>query len=167
MSGLPQYVDPLRLAETRESIAGQLAIGAMPRLREALSDDSGTVEFRLNFSRDDQGLVRILGEFSTSLSTVCQRCLGPLQLSLAGAINAAPVAADEGEEAMPTEAEPLVMSEGRIHLPGFIEDEVMLALPIAPVHDEGKCRRSAGAGPDPAPRARPFEALKDMNIRKN
>jgi len=166
MPGLPQYVDPLRLAETEESIAGRLAVGAMPRLRETLRDDSGTVEFRLKFRRDEQGLVRIQGEFSTSLRTICQRCLEPLELKLAGVINVTPVGAATGLQSVPVEPEPLMLSEGGIHLPGFIEDEVLLALPIAPMHGAGECAQRPGARPDARQRARPFAVLKGLNIRK-
>ena len=165
MPGLPQYVDPLRLAETGESIAGRLAVGAMPRLREVLSGDSGAVEFRLNFDRDEQGLVRILGEFSASVRAVCQRCLEPLELPVAGTIRVAPIEGD-GTRVMPAGTEPLVLSEGRIHLLGFIEDEVLLALPIAPMHEEGMCKQRPGAKPDAGQRARPFAALEGLTLRK-
>jgi uncharacterized protein len=166
MPGLPQFVDPLRLAETEETIAGRLAVSAMPRLTEALRDDSGSVEFRLQFRRDDQGLVRVLGEFSTSLRTTCQRCLEPLQLALSGAIDVAAVGGENGTQNLPPGAEPLVLTEGRIHLPGLIEDEVLLALPIAPMHEEGRCTPKSGARASGGGSGGPFAALKGLNIQK-
>jgi uncharacterized protein len=167
MQGLPQYVDPLRLAQQEESIAGRLPVSAMPRLKEVLRDDSGTAEFRLKFRRDEQGLIRVLGEFSTSLRAVCQRCLEPLELPLAGTINVTPVSTETGTERVPAGAEPLFLSEGRIHLISFIEDEILLALPIAPVHGSGQCATRRGTPPDDGRSSRPFAALKTMNIRKD
>jgi uncharacterized protein len=166
MPGLPQYVDPLRLAETEESIAGRLAVSAMPRLREVLRDDTGVVDFRLRFRRDDQGSVRVLGEFSTSLCMTCQRCLEPLGLALAGTIDVMPVAREDGGPVTPAGTEPLMLSEGRIHLLGFIEDEVLLALPIAPMHEGGECAAREGAKPGRERHAGPFAVLSNLNIRK-
>lgn len=167
MPGLPQYVDPLRLAETEESIAGQLPVSAMPRLREVLGDDSGAVEFRVQFRRDEQGRVRILGEFSASLHTVCQRCLDPLVLVLTGPIDVTPVNPETASPVAPAEAEPLLLTDGRIHVGGFIEDEVLLALPIAPAHRRGKCVQRSGTAPDGRDYVHPFAALKGLNVRKD
>jgi uncharacterized protein len=167
MPGLPQYVDPLRLAETEESIAGRLAVSAMPRLREVLRDDTGVVDFRMTFRRDDQGSVRVLGEFSTSLCLACQRCLEPLTLALTGTIDVTPVTGDDGTPgSAPAGTEPLMLSEGRIHLPGFIEDEVLLALPIAPMHEGGECAAREDAEPGRERHAGPFATLRNLNIRK-
>jgi uncharacterized protein len=166
MPGLPQYVDPLRLAETEESIAGRLAVSAMPRLKEVLRDDTGVVDFRLTFRRDEQGPVRVFGEFSTSLCLACQRCLEPVTLALAGTIDVAPVAQEGGTQGVPAGAEPLILSEGRIHLLGFIEDEVLLALPIAPMHERGECAVCDDSKAARERDAGPFAALRNLNIRK-
>jgi uncharacterized protein len=167
MPGLPQYVDPLRLAESRESITGRLEVSEMPRLREALRDDSGVVEFQLRFSRDERGVVRITGDFSSFLNTVCQRCLEPMELRVSGAINVSPVTPELSNQELPAGAEPLALNAGRIHLPGFIEDEVLLALPIAPMHEGGACAGRRSGRHEAPQRARPFDALKQLNLRKD
>lgn len=166
MPGLPQYVDPLRLAEAGESITGRMAVSAMPRLRELLQDDSGAVEFRVDFRRERQGLVRIVGEFSTSLRVVCQRCLEPFAFDVAGAIDVVPVASGEDARELPAGAEPLALNDGRLHLPAFIEDEVLLGLPLAPVHAREDCAGRRPAARPVALRQTPFAALRDLNIGK-
>ena len=121
MPGLPQYIEPLRLTESGEEISGSLPVSALQRLAGQLHDPRGTVEFRLVIGKNEQGLVRIRGEYSTQLTMTCQRCLEPLGLRIANTIDLAlvPGAVQAGQ--LPAEIEPLTLVEGHIHLASFIQ----------------------------------------------
>lgn len=165
MPGLPQYVCPQRLAESGERIAGQLELRDMRRLRELLYDESGTVTFHLDFEMSEQGFVRIAGGYSTCLRVVCQRCLEPLEFGLERPIEVAAVPAAEVSGRLPASVEPLTLEEDdRLHLAGFIEDEILLGLPIAPMHEEGQCRVLARPEEGDPDASHPFAVLRNLKI---
>ena len=167
MPGLPQYIEPLSLAESGEGISGSLPASALPRLASQLQDRGSTIEFWLEFGKTDQGLVRIRGEYSTQLTLACQRCLEPLHLRIANAIDLVmvPGAVEAGK--LPEEVEPLTLAEDQIHLASFIEDEVLLGLPMAPRHERGQCPQWIEQEKETEPaRNRPFAVLKDYRPGK-
>ncbi len=147
---LPEFVDPLRLAETRQTLKGRVAVTAMPRLMAALDMPSparGEVDVDLAFSVDGQGVRRVLGSLHAELDAICQRCLQPMILPLHVNIALGIVRALDEAEQLPDEYEPLVLAsvtEGQ-SLAAIIEDELLLALPVAPLHEEGQCPVRSGA----------------------
>ncbi|MBI2993686.1 MAG: DUF177 domain-containing protein [Gammaproteobacteria bacterium] len=156
----------MRLAESGETISGSLQLRALQRLGRWLRERDGVVEFRLEFSKDDRGVVRVKGQFSTELTVACQRCLEPLVLRIAQPIEvdlaADTIAVDEhgaGDE-------PGETADGPVHLASFIEDEVLLGMPMAPRHDPARCPKPAGTEASSA-RVSPFAVLKDYHPEKS
>ena len=143
-NALPEFVDPLRLAETRQVLKGQVAVAVMPRLMAALDISSparGEVDVDLAFGVDGQGVRRVLGSLHAELDAICQRCLQPMILPLHVNIALGIVRALDEAEHLPDEYEPLVLAsatEGQ-SLAAIIEDELLLALPVAPLHEEAQC----------------------------
>lgn len=143
-NALPEFVDPLRLAETRQVLKGQVAVAVMPRLMAALDISSparGEVDVDLAFGVDGQGVRRVLGSLHAELDAICQRCLQPMILPLHVNIALGIVRALDEAEHLPDEYEPLVLAsatEGQ-SLDAIIEDELLLALPVAPLHEEAQC----------------------------
>jgi uncharacterized protein len=60
---------------------------------------------------------------------------------------------------MPEDAETLVV-EGRVSLHELVEDELLLVMPMFPVHSEGQCA-APGAGMDARPEPAVDPAAKD------
>lgn len=149
-SSLPEFVDPMRLAETRQTLKGRVVVTAMPRLMAALGmPHSGEVDIDLAFSVDGQGVRRVLGSLHAELDVICQRCLQAMILPLHVNIALGIVRALDEAEQLPDEYEPLVLApitEGQPQsLASIIEDELLLALPVAPLHEEGQCPVRSGA----------------------
>lgn len=160
MPGLPQFLEPLRLAETRETLSGELQADGMQRLGGLLHAKAGTVRFRLSFERNDRGFVCISGEFSTKLTLVCQRCLEPLETEVAGPIAVALIANLGDAERLSGDREPVLLHDHTIHLACFLEDEILLALPLAPTHAAGVCAATGTGSNTASLKANPFAALK-------
>jgi uncharacterized protein len=155
MPGLPQYIEPQRLADVGGNIAGRLRIDDMRRLADLLLERAGTVTFRLEFSLNEQGSVRIEGEYATTLAVLCQRCLEPLELDVAGPID---VILDDLLPAL---------VDDRLHVSGFVEDEVLLGLPLAPMHGAGQCPANIRSGQADAAEAGPFAVLAELKTAKD
>ena len=178
-NALPEFVDPMRLAETRQTLKGQVVVAAMPRLMAALAmppSVQSEVDVDLAFSVDGQGVRRVLGSLHAELDAICQRCLQPMTLPLHVDIALGIVRALDEAEQLPDEYEPLVLAsvtEGQ-SLAAIIEDELLLALPVAPLHEEGQCPVRSGAldkvvaeDLPPEGRKRPFAVLAGAFGNKN
>nr|MCX3330407.1 YceD family protein [Bacillus pacificus] len=79
-----------------------------------------------------------------------------------------PVRSDEQSEALPEAYEPIGVNEfGESDLLAMVEDEIILALPVVPVHDSGHCGVSEagmvfGELPDEAQKPNPFAVLASL-----
>ncbi|HEY5702226.1 MAG TPA: YceD family protein [Gammaproteobacteria bacterium] len=137
---LPQTIEPARLAMSGEKLAGQYAIDEMSRLVERLHDQSGIVDFHLAFKRDeDQKLTLITGDVSTEVSLICQRCLEPMSLSMKSQVNLGVIRKSVDLSILPRGCEPLYEEDAPFVLRDLIEDELILALPLAVMHEQNGC----------------------------
>jgi uncharacterized protein len=161
MPGLPKFIEPQRLADQAQTLSGDIPLADMPRLGELLCDTDGAVAVRLNFGRNEHGQVHIGGDYRVSLGLICQRCLKPLKTVQAKPVDVTVMAEGQPLDLVEGGSEPITLTGEKLHLAGFIEDEVLLGLPIAPRHETGACR-AAGGDRNEKPVRRPFAALKTL-----
>lgn len=133
---LPQYIDPLLLADKRGSIKGQIAIKTLDRLADILHDDSGSVAVELFFGRAGR-LAFCEGEIRAVLALKCQNCLGSVSWSITGTVKLGIVGSIDQADKLPEDYEPLLVNEeGAVLLKDLIEDELLLLLPTFPKHEQ-------------------------------
>lgn len=166
-SELPHIIAPERLARAGVCVQGQLQLRAMSRLAALLVDDRGTVSLTLAFSLAEHGAVRVSGDYATQLRLVCQRCLEPVTVSLADTIEVG-IVFTEAARQLPGPVETLVLTEETMVLTDFIEDEILLGMPIAPKHEHqtapaGCCADEQIAQPEQA-EPNPFHVLKTLQL---
>lgn len=168
MSGrLPKYVSPLRLAQTRERLRGEIPLSEMPRLEAATGGQPGTVSVDLSFGRDEDGLYGIAGQVSADVELTCQRCLGALHHRLAAEVALGIITAEEQAVNLPEHYEPLLVKDERVVLAELVEDELLLGLPSFPRHDDAACA-AVPAKPEPEKgekRPNPFAVLARLKKR--
>ncbi len=164
-AGLPQLIAPERLADAGERIVGELKVRGMTRLAAALDDDRGAVRMELDFARVEGGVIRIRGAYEAELQVVCQRCLEPFAMRLSRAIDVGVAGDPAALKRLPQGIEPLLLGRETMALADFIEDEMLLGLPLAPMHRPEECA-VAVQNEEPAVRANPFLALKELNIKR-
>ncbi|MCG8324454.1 MAG: YceD family protein [Thiotrichales bacterium] len=160
---LPQTINPLRLARSDATLNGQIKIGELDRLGAVLSDTDGEVRFGLAFAQDANGRTIVTGNCSACLALKCQRCFDPMQVEISTATRLMVVNSIEAARDIPDDYEPLLFSGDDISLRQLIEDEMLLALPIAPLHETEKC--NAGIEQDGVQedyRVNPFAVLKTL-----
>lgn len=137
---LPLTIEPKRLAKHGETLSGQYALHEMHRLGELLHDKSGKISFRLQFSHDDDSRISfIMGEIQANIHIVCQRCLGCMDLKIERTVYLGIPDGQDETLKLPEDCEPLILDEQSVLLDSLIEDEVLLAIPIAPMHEAEKC----------------------------
>jgi uncharacterized protein len=151
---LPNRLDPWRAVHQGLAYAGEADLKDLPRLAEAVLGAAGPARYRLRFGRDVQGQTVAEGQAGMAVRLTCQRCLGEVVVTLEAPIALALVRADGAADALGLEPGPAVagplealpLGEGSIHPLDLIEDELLLALPLVPLHAPGECQ--AVAAPD-------------------
>ncbi|MGZ8190828.1 MAG: YceD family protein [Methylococcaceae bacterium] len=131
---LPEYIDPLQLADKRGALKGQIALNSLDRLAEMLHNDTGNVFVDLFFSREGR-LIKIEGQIEANLELKCQNCLQALEWAVKTAVRLGVVTSIDQANRLPEDFEPLLIVGGeKIILKNLIEDELILALPAYPKH---------------------------------
>lgn len=141
MSGrLPETVQWDRLTEGGETLRGTLALRGMTRLAGCLLDSEGDVDVELESGIDAQRIRYLRGHLRTILHQVCQRCLQPLAYPLDIDVCLGLVLSEDEAEQLPEIYDAYVFDQRMVALKVIIEDELMLALPLVPLHDADRCR---------------------------
>jgi len=161
---LPVQIDPIRLADEGVRLQGELSDGDMPRLRKFYAPGSrpAAVTVDLQFERAAQGVRRMRGTIHVCMEMVCQRCLKPLSVEVTAqpflTLLQSEVAEEDGEALQVT---------APIGLRELVEDELLLAMPMIPVHAETECTSLAKAAvPVPEEKENPFVVLQTLNAKK-
>jgi uncharacterized protein len=155
---LPGSIEPILLAEQGAHLAGTLPIKAMPRLVEAGLDGDDMAQVDLRFGRaefgDAQGgtspgargsavaprgsVYEMTGRVSATVHTACQRCLEPMALTLEAEVRLLLLRAGERADGLAPEVEALVVDRP-LRLSALVEDELLLVLPMIPMHPAEAC----------------------------
>jgi uncharacterized protein len=142
MSRIPVSLDPFLPRALNQRWEGDYSGDDLPRLRAASAEGSKiAVHAELSVVRGVLGEIRLQGRIDGEAGQVCQRCLEPIawrfRLEPNVALVAAGAAAGLGEDEDRVELGP----DGLFWPTAFVEDEILLALPLAPRHDECGARR--------------------------
>jgi uncharacterized protein len=155
----PAAIDGLAFARTAAVLKGRLGMEFLPRL--ALSGGSGAVlDFVLTGEINERGKSGLRLSVDGSVRLQCQRCLGSLEIPVQ--IEAQlEFAASEAEATAADDDIERVVASRELSVAALVEDEVLLALPMAPRHEQ--CSAAAGLGADAKPSA--FQALAALRKR--
>jgi uncharacterized protein len=133
LARLPEYIDPLHLADKRGVLKGQIPLDNLKRLADLLFDDSGAISVELFFQREGR-LATIDGRLEVVLQLRCQNCLGALVWPVNCAVKLGIVTSMAQADKLPEAYEPLVLEGETLLLRDIVEDEILLALPTFPKH---------------------------------
>ncbi|WP_296444007.1 YceD family protein [Rhodoferax sp. UBA5149] len=139
----PSHLDVKAFAQAASEIAGHDLLSKYERL---MKETQGLgAERPLNWSArgelrtDEAGAEQVWLHLTvdTSLPLTCQRCMGPVDLAVVVNRSFRFVDSEEAAEAQDDEAEEDVLALSQeFKLTDLIEDEVLMALPLVPRHEE-------------------------------
>ena len=143
-------------AREGEKISGVIVLRDMPRLADQLAADAGEVQWQLSGGVDKWERPFLRLRVQADVELVCQRCLKSMPFR----VDADTVLTQFADEATLDEAveqdEDLegILIEPELDVEMLVEDEILLALPYAPLHATcdvagGAAGRSAQAKPNP------------------
>ena len=157
-------IDGFEFASAGATQEGRLPLSAFPRLQDVLVSDSGEVEYKVRGVRDERGRPGLQLDVRGTMPLRCQRCLERLAFEV-DAHSLLVLASSQAEldaERNEAEAPDRVLGAKEMVVRDLVEDELLLALPYAPRHDD--CE--APEGSDEA-RTSPFAVLRGMIERKH
>jgi|AutmiccommuBRH23_1029490.scaffolds.fasta_scaffold01945_7 uncharacterized protein len=166
---LPRAVAARKLASQGQRLGGAVAQEVLPRLMDAVLESGPQVTVELQFSAEEGGKPEIHGHVETRVTLNCERCLKPVELTLAAEPALGLVRTDAEAEALPGRLDPCVLPGEDLDLFELVEEELLLALPIVAMHEDVSCQPWL-AGVDDADDAddtqSPFRALERLKPRR-
>jgi uncharacterized metal-binding protein YceD (DUF177 family) len=172
-AGLPDLVDCARLAEGEARLRRVYEFGELPRLGGLLAESQGTLSAEFTFVKLPSGRPGAAVSIETVPQLVCQRCLQGFSRPVSGG-SEIEFAESEAAQATDPGRELFVMRNGLVSLRALAEEEMLLALPIAPACDTPvACGNAPGyvtgdetpgvnGAASPEQTRRPFGALQDL-----
>ncbi|MSQ48971.1 MAG: hypothetical protein EXR30_01110 [Betaproteobacteria bacterium] len=130
-------IDGLEFARTGLAFQGTWPVSAFLRLCELLRTEDGTLHYELRGVPEKQGRLGLKLKVDGALQLVCQRCLGALELALRidVSLQLAATQAEVDAEPLTAEGPERIVAGREMPVRDLVEDEVLLALPLAPRHE--------------------------------
>jgi uncharacterized protein len=166
----PPWSQPLdidRLADGGADLDFAVPLAELSGVRSLRTGVTGEVRAHAHFGRA-QGLTVAELRLDGEAVLECQRCMRPLQLPLHVSSRIALIGAEADAARVPEDLEPVLARGGRISMDELITEELLLSLPIVPLH-EGAASCAAQAAPAASAQAgethRPFARLDELMKR--
>lgn len=138
--------DPFRFAAEGRALGGEVAEAKLVRLVDALAEAAGSIRYSVRGTVGDDRKARLLLEASGMLQLRCQRCLGSLGWPLALETELVLVRPGESipDEELEDDEADAIEAAPDMDVLALLEDEILLALPIAPRHEDCDAPRPEG-----------------------
>ena len=164
-AGLPDVIDCVRLAEDGAVLRRDYELSELPRLKDVLAAPLGRLSASFSFAKLASGRPGAEVTVRADPPLVCQRCLEGFAFTVRSASEIEFAASEEGG-AGDSERDVFWAPNGQVSLRELAEEELLLALPIAPACSTPLTCGKAPAGKE-TPDAigemrRPFSALQDL-----
>jgi uncharacterized protein len=162
-------IDGFEFATAGATQEGTLPLGSFPRLQDVIVSEAGEAAYKLRGTRDARGRPSLQLEVRATLQLRCQRCLGPLSHEvdtdelLVLAASQAEIDADPITVDMPSR----VIAGKEMAVRDLVEDELILALPYAPRHEECEAHPEGSDAGNEKAMSSPFAGLRGMMQRKH
>lgn len=177
-SPLSEVIKPHKLARKAAKLQGFVPLSALSELSAlALNDagvEPGSVSVDLSFRVSEEGFSVVEGDLAVDLPVRCQRCLGVLSLPLRASAHllfidettrdGKSIDAEPYQERFEGRFEIYPVADEQANLFSLIEQELLLELPIVPVHDHCEALMTTAADDSSAEaasteRENPFSVL--------
>ena len=137
---IPVSIDPFRAAQSRLTHVGRIPGQQLKRLNELSAGDCSDVNVSIECNVDLQGIVYLEGKAVTELTLLCQRCMTQVNTEVTVDFSFSPCKTQAEIDELPDAYDPIECDEnGEIRLHQLIEDELIVAMPIIPMHENENC----------------------------
>ena len=157
-------IDAFAFSRLQERAEGEVQVAQLTRLASETADQAGVVRWSLAGGADKFGHPQLRLVIAGQVNLICQRCLTAMPFEIAS--ESALVLAKDEDAADAIEAQidddevDVIVGSAAFDVTLLVEDEALLALPLAPKHDV--CPAQAGAVPEADGKVSPFSILKNL-----
>jgi uncharacterized protein len=166
--GASKLRDVRKLSDARAILDLDIPLAELPGIPVELISGGAPLHVEVQFGRE-QGLMIAQVALKGELQLVCQRCMGALKWQVDSHSPVLLIESEAQADAAPAQSETYLAAEGRLSIAALAAEELLLALPIVPLHERGAaCKegKSVPAMPEPAASgqvtARPFADLRAL-----
>lgn len=173
----PQHLDLKAFATSQSALSGEVDLHSMPRLRADCAEDvAGKAEWsaqgELRPASDGQAAVWMHLQAKTEVPLTCQRCLKTVEQALEINRSFRFVKDEATAEAQDDESdEDLLVLSKDFDLLALVEDELLMALPLVPMHTSCQSEHAPtskdDSGADADTKPNPFAVLATMRLGKD
>jgi DUF177 domain-containing protein len=163
--GASKLRDVRRLSDARAILDLEISLAQLPGVPVDPLSGGAPLRVRLQFGRE-QGFMVAEVEMRGELGLVCQRCMGPMKWRVDSKSHVLLIESEAQADGAPAEWETYLAAEGRVNLAELAAEELLLSLPIVPLHTDIECEDGT---PTEAPKpeveqetARPFADLRAL-----
>ena len=131
-------IDCLEFARSGGVLVRSVGLDQLPRLAELLTTTAGLLSVRLEGWRDGQGKSWLQLDIAGEPVLCCQRCLGGVKfaLDIRSRLQLMAPGEDWPDDDLVDDSADAIAAEKALAVLPLVEDEVLLALPIAPRHEQ-------------------------------
>jgi len=146
-------IDSLEFARSGSLLRRDVGIGDFSRLADLLVSTDGSLNIRLEGRRDAEGKSWLLLEVEGAPELRCQRCLGGMrhELRIVSRLQLVGPGEEWPDEDLADDSADAVEAEKELKVLSLVEEEVLLALPIAPRHASCEVPAAGTAGSEASP----------------
>ena len=150
-------IDSLQFAREGGRKEGLVPVAALERLVDVLADNAGELAWQVKGERDGEGKSWLWLSVQGSLNLRCQRCLEavPYSLDIASRLLLVPPGGPWPEDlqdgGLADDESDAIAASTELGLLPLVEEEVLLTLPIAPMHESCQPPSAAGLEQEPSP----------------
>jgi uncharacterized protein len=164
-------VDAEVCARAGSTIARHFSAADLPRVSEAGGHEGSSIEVNFQFAHFENR-PSVSGELHGTVVLTCQRCMQPVPVGIDDSFQVLIVEQERSDE--PGGYEPVVAKPSRLDLRWLAEEQVLLALPLVPMHENEDCAKGVVASSSEADapeseesadeevRQQPFRNLRDL-----
>jgi uncharacterized protein len=117
-------------------------VADLQRVLPELLSDTGELLVELDLGKAPDGTRFLSGSIQGDIELTCQRCMEGMKLPLDLAFCLGLVQSQEAANDLPDCYEPLVLTAEPASIADIVSDEVLLALPIVPLHSRSiECQK--------------------------
>lgn len=158
-------IDCFSFAREGGVLDGIVTISDMVRLHDLLTGISGEVHFQLSGCTGERDQPQLRVQVDGQVPLACQRCLKTIdfELKVDSLLELIPEGVEPTQEELEDDSRDFLPVAGKLDVVALIEDEVLLALPVAPRHEKCGLPGTAEAGE----RVNPFTALSVLKGKPN
>jgi len=166
---LPESLDLLSTAGAGRSLRGSIPLGRLERVLPALASSDGELQVVFELGRDPGGIYYLAGTIQGEVAINCQRCLEPVKQALDLVFRLGLVQDEAAIAALPEHYEALLVTGEPARVADIVSDEVLLALPLVPLHEnDSRCQSVLKEYQPQAdePRESPFAILEELKQKQ-